>query len=301
MHDSAFHFPVMPATALLLGLGVVLVSLLLLRPVSSGSRLALSSTFTKRLSRKMLARRRGQSFPAADDHTLEDTLFVLPDISRYTQFMTGNRLALGHAQHVIFSLIEAMIDAGMKKLELSKLEGDAALFFTDVGRHTPEAAGEAVIDIFKAFYRERRRLLEANLCPCKACQSISILDLKIFVHRGRAARFEFRGAVDHFGTDVIVIHRLMKNTMTSHRYVMVTDSASDCVEIPIPDRSKQISEHIEHVGEISATAHVIGDDTVAEWSADTDPGSGSRIADLCAKLLQNARTLVSDIVPNRQG
>lgn len=61
------------------------------------------------------------------------TIFLLPDISNYTFFMTSNRFSFGHAQHIIFSLVNAMIESATHKLELSKLEGDAALFFANAG------------------------------------------------------------------------------------------------------------------------------------------------------------------------
>ena len=57
-----------------------------------------------------------------------ETIFILPDISGYTRFMTGSQFSFGHAQHIVFSLINAMIGAATRTVELSKLEGDAALF-----------------------------------------------------------------------------------------------------------------------------------------------------------------------------
>ena len=78
------------------------------------------------------------------------------------------------------------------------------------------------------------------------------LDLKIFVHKGKAARFKFRGSVDHFGTDVIILHRLMKNGVNNHRYVMVTDAAAECIELALHNEPYQIEEEIEQVGSVRA-------------------------------------------------
>ena len=231
---------------------------------------------------------RSKSPPIVEMH---DTIFVLPDISHYTRFMTGNHFAFGHAQHVIFSLINAMIGAASKTVELSKLEGDAALFFVDADRHSADVIGEAVMDIFRAFYQERKRLAEANICLCRACRHINQLDLKIFVHRGQAARFEFRGAVDHFGTDVIVLHRIMKNGVSGDRYVMVTEAAANSINLPRAHEKYGVQERVEHIGSIRASVYKIGDDIVAELSNSAPATPLSSVTETWQKLQQNFRAV----------
>lgn len=228
-----------------------------------------------------------------------DTLFILPDISKYTSFMTGNRFAFGHAQHVIFSLLNAILKAAAPRLELSKLEGDAALFFCDVGALDAAAAGDVVMDIFRAFYGEQARLLEANVCPCDACRHIADLDLKIFVHRGVAARFKFKGAVDHFGTDVIVLHRIMKNGIAGHRYVLITEQAASAISLPAKFACDEVEESVEHIGRIRAQCCELDDDTV---SAMREQGRTRHLAwymDLMAKAAANLRTLRRALIAGR--
>jgi len=230
------------------------------------------------------------------DVPIHDTLFILPDISNYTKFMAGNQFAFAHARHIIFHLIDAMVDAATKTFELSKLEGDAALFFVDAGRHTPQVNGRAVMDIFRAFFQERRRLMEANICPCGACHHIESLDLKIFVHRGQTARFKFRGAVDHFGSDVIILHRMMKNSVEGHRYVMVTEAAADSIDLKAmgfdADFSPlEIEEEMEHVGKVRATVFSLSDAMAAELAKEANVVAPSRVLDLWRKLLENLASL----------
>ena len=57
-------------------------------------------------------------------------LLVVADIGGYTRFLKVHRINLAHAQDVVARLLEAVIDAAAK-LKLSKLEGDAALFYAD--------------------------------------------------------------------------------------------------------------------------------------------------------------------------
>ena len=85
-----------------------------------------------------------------------DTLFVLPDISGNTRFISLNRFAMGHAQYIIF--LNAIIEATADKLELLKLEGDAALFVADANTIEPQAMGRTIVDIFHNFDREKNIL-----------------------------------------------------------------------------------------------------------------------------------------------
>ncbi|MDH3665937.1 MAG: DUF2652 domain-containing protein [Paracoccaceae bacterium] len=225
-----------------------------------------------------------------EKHTY-DTIFILPDISNYTSFMTGSRFSTGHAQHIIFCLINAMVEAATRTVELSKLEGDAALFYADARWHSPETIGKTMMDIFAAFFRERERLAASNICNCHACRSIDLLDLKAFVHRGQTTRFTFRGSVDHFGTDVIVIHRIMKNGVTSRRYVIVTNAAADCIDLPGDLKTHPVQELVEHFGQIHATVYEIDDERMAEMSRLSPEKPPSVLKSSMGKLAENLRTL----------
>ena len=224
-----------------------------------------------------------------------DTLFIFPDISGYTRFMTGSEFSFAHAQFIIFSLINAMISAATKTVRLSKLEGDAALFYADATRLSAEEMDKTLYRIFTAFFSERQRLIDANACPCRACQSIRDLDLKIFVHRGEAARFEFRGSVDHFGTDVIVLHRLMKNNVDDRRYVMVSEAAARSVDLSFGGAPDHVREAIEHVGQVSATVYHIDGRTVEEMIKASSLERRSSAADFTAKLRGNLAAAFSKL------
>lgn len=227
-----------------------------------------------------------------DDASMRDTIFILPDISHYTRFMTGSEFSFAHAQHVIFALINSMIIAASRTVELSKLEGDAALFFVDADRHPPERIGQCVLDIFAAFYAEQARLIETNMCACRACQSIQDLDLKVFVHRGEAARFEFRGSVDHFGVDMIVLHRLMKNSAKADRYVMVTDAARSLVAFPVAMPSAPIEEDLRGYGRVTGRVFALDDDLAATLAAAPPVGpTPSRWRETCLKLRANLESI----------
>jgi len=198
-----------------------------------------------------------------------DTLFILPDISGYTKFMAGKHFTSETSQFIVFSLINAMTKASKNTLTLSKVEGDAALFFVDAQRHSPQKMGETLVDIFNAFCIERDRLMNESLCSCKVCEHIKTLDLKIFVHRGHAARFEFRGFIDHFGQDLIILYRMMKIKVSSRRYILITDAACNLVELPDAENSSHLDLQIVDIGHIGANKFELTEQVLKKWKERT--------------------------------
>lgn len=292
MHEMPAHMIPVWLVALLIAALTAFVLLAFLR--SAPRPLSVSEqSWSKRLLSNHLTDQ-GQPWTTTVSTVPQDTIFILPDISNYTRFMTGNRFAVGHAQHIVFSLINAMIEAASSRLELSKLEGDAALFYVDADKYSPEEIGDTVLDIFRAFFRQQRQLIASNICPCSACSHISMLDLKIFVHRGDAARFEFRGSIDHFGTDVIVIHRLMKNGATSKRYVMVTDNAASSIALPRKLEQWELNESHDHIGQIGARVFELGD-TLTEEIANQDQIARprNRVRETVSKLTRSRKAAFS--------
>lgn len=288
MHDASNHMPMMWVALLATVVLVVAIVTFFARRAPEQQLLIADIAGNQPALWGKISGAASWSVPA-DTVTAHDTIFILPDISNYTSFMTGNRFASGHAQYVVFSLINAMIEAACRTVELSKLEGDAALFFVDSKKLTGTEVGNTVMDIFAAFFRERARLIESNICPCSACSQIKDLDLKIFVHRGRASRFEFHGSIDHFGTDVIILHRMMKNSVRGHRYVMVTDAAKSCIDLPGEFDTFKLTEEHDHIGKVSASVFRISDAMALTFSQ-LDQVRSSWSSDLASKLQQNFMT-----------
>jgi len=88
--------------------------------------------------------------------------------------------------------------------------------------------------MFDAFAesRERIRAQRAN-CSCEACSNITKLQLKAFMHCGEIAIKQLRGFTELAGEDVILLHRLLKNDVEGHEYVLLT--AAVCALWPQAD------------------------------------------------------------------
>jgi len=146
---------------------------------------------------------------------------LIPDISGYTEFMTTTELT--HASHAINHLIDAMLEAVGDKFEVSEIEGDAVLL---VRKGVPPSRKELVdtcLSIFNAFHFRRKFMQQRTICPCGACQAIINLTLKFVVHYGPLAEMKVGRFIKQSGTDMIVAHRLLKNSIDSSEYLLITE------------------------------------------------------------------------------
>lgn len=186
-------------------------------------------------------------------------ILVIVDISGYTQFIRTQKLSAIHAEEIIFDLIEAVIDHADYPLTLNKLEGDAAFLYAEV---TVDNQVEVARDVarqsrefFKVFYERARALsTERADCDCDACQRIFDLRLKAILHSGEVVFKKIRQFEELAGEDVILIHKLLKNSVPANEYILVTEPfyrlVGDFNDLPSETRI----ENCDYLGEV--TVHV---------------------------------------------
>lgn len=159
---------------------------------------------------------------------LKKVVLVIADVSGYTQFIKFNKTSLLHAEEIISQLLETVIDKADYPLVLNKLEGDAAFMYAEVGDAEAEAVRDVVQQVqafFAAFHTKVQELSNGrSACPCDACQRIRNLQLKAVVHTGVAAFKKIRQFDELAGEEVILAHRLLKNTVPSHEYILMTEA-----------------------------------------------------------------------------
>lgn len=154
---------------------------------------------------------------------------VIVDISGYTQFIRSQKLSAVHAEEIVFDLLEAVIDHADYPLTLNKLEGDAAFLYAEL---TDENQTEITRDVLKqarefftVFYERARALsTERADCECDACQRILDLRIKVVLHAGEAVFRTIRQSEELAGEDVILIHHLLKNSIHSNEYILMTEA-----------------------------------------------------------------------------
>lgn len=189
---------------------------------------------------------------------------AIADISGYTGYLAGSELE--HAHDVLADLMRTVVGSLRPRLKLIKLEGDAAFAYALEGKVDGLALMDVVEGCYFTFRRRLRDIRQATTCPCNACLSIPSLNLKVFVHSGEFVRQRIAGHEDLMGTDVILIHRLLKNTVSqtlaSNGYGLFTAACVAAMGVdPVAHVMREHRETYEHLGEVQSYVH----DLEARW------------------------------------
>lgn len=178
-----------------------------------------------------------------------NALLVIADIGGYTRFMSLHRLSLAHAQENTLRLLDAVIDAA-PDLELSGLEGDAAFLY--VTEPTAEALTRSLAGLTQAmhaaFHAEQEKMRSLTVCPCDACHQTGNLNVKVVAHYGEVVLTPRRGGTTLAGVDVILVHRMLKNSVPVAEYVLMTEPVHALAGAPFSERATAIDEELEGLG-----------------------------------------------------
>jgi hypothetical protein len=229
-----------------------------LRPGANG---LVSSSFPTWVEAPVLGPSRwGRTMDEISEGVVEGYL-LLADISGYTEFLTGTELEHSHA--IVTELTKLIRATLTPPMRFVKLEGDAVFCFA------PRDAfpnGELLVELVESCYfdfsNRLSNMTRSTTCPCDACQEIGTLDLKFVSHFGSfIVDHDEDGRVDLAGPDVILVHRLLKNTVIESggpsSYGFFTDPCATCgsPEFTLPRHA----ESYESFGEVTGVVQDLGE------------------------------------------
>jgi class 3 adenylate cyclase len=192
----------------------------------------------------------------------ERVVLIIADISGYTRFMLANQEALAHGQNIITKLLESIIREVEIPLEVKEIEGDAVFLYAvkpndaKAWAETRQLIGRKLVSFFESFSRAIMAASEFALCKCPSCQNIDQLKLKIVVHSGEALFHKVGRFSELSGVDVILAHRLLKNSIPSDEYVLMTESAYNDIAFPTDVEVTRGEERYEGFGLISTFTYL---------------------------------------------
>lgn len=161
---------------------------------------------------------------------------LIPDISGFTEFMTSTELS--HSSFAINMLIDAIINAVENEYEVSEIEGDAVLLIMKGEAPSQQQVQDTCFKIFNAFHYKRKWMQQHAVCPCGACLAITDLTLKFVVHYGPLAEIKVGRFVKQSGPEMIVAHRLLKNSIANNEYLLLTEKL---LKQGIPQEASELS------------------------------------------------------------
>ncbi|HJU52569.1 MAG TPA: DUF2652 domain-containing protein [Acidimicrobiia bacterium] len=184
---------------------------------------------------------------------------VISDLSGYTGYLRDTELE--HAQNVLADLTETIVSHLRPALRIIRLEGDAVFGYALTTNIDPSILLDAIDSTYFAFRSRLRNIEHATTCRCNACVQIPLLDLKFVAHFGDFVRSRVAGHEDLTGTDVIVVHRLLKNSITEklglRGYTFLSEACITALELD-PD-ALGMNEHREQYGDVGVVAGYVID------------------------------------------
>jgi len=177
---------------------------------------------------------------------------LLADISGYTSFVAGTEL--DHSHEILSDLLETICVQIEKLLTIHKLEGDAVFAYAPESKIT---RGETILELIESTYaafRDRQvDIHRSTTCTCLACKGIPSLDLKFIAHHGDYIMQQVRDIREMVGSDVNLIHRLLKNHVSDatgwKAYMMFTEPCLAHLELNLEGVYEQM-ESYEHLGTV---------------------------------------------------
>ena len=198
----------------------------------------------------------------------EPACLVIADIAGYSGYLAG--VELDHAQDILADLIDTVVGALRPTFKLAKLEGDAAFVWVPTDTVDGPGLQDVIERCYFAFQRRIRDIRRASTCECNACTRIPGLDLKFVAHHGSVARQRMAGREELVGTDVVIVHRLLKNRVGEDlgvlAYALYTDTLVGAMGLddPVAAGMRAYRGTFESVGEVAGWVTDLG----AAWQAE---------------------------------
>jgi hypothetical protein len=197
---------------------------------------------------------------------LTTELLLIADLSGYTGYVAGGEPE--EAPLIAGDLVETLVDSLVPPFELAGLEGDAAFLHLDPARTDGAGLLASIGGSYDAFRRRVESLRLGTSCDCSACRTVPQLDLKFFAHVGTVLRQRIAGRDELAGRDVVLVHRLMKDSAPAQSgatsYALLTDAVVEALRIdPVAAGLQPVRQEYEHLGAVPG--YVL--DVRAAWEA----------------------------------
>ena len=186
------------------------------------------------------------------DINQQQAFLFMPDISGFTQFV--NQTEIEHSTHIIQELLETIIDANHLNLELMEIEGDAVFFFRNGEIPSINEIIQQSKTIFAKFHKHLANFESHRICQCGACKEAYKLTLKFIAHAGIVGSYYVRNHFKLIGKDIIILHRLLKNSIPESEYLLFTEPFFGILErenlnlqqLSVVDKSEEFDGTILH-------------------------------------------------------
>jgi hypothetical protein len=148
--------------------------------------------------------------------------FCIPDLTGFTKFMTSTDSDF--SQRVITNILNKLIAANILDMNVAEIEGDA-IFFYRTGRlpAISKVAKQCKL-LFQIFNTVIDSYIQTESENYQKYLANNQLGLKIVIHHGQTAITKIDNRTKLIGEDVILVHKLLKNSVPVPCYILLTNN-----------------------------------------------------------------------------
>jgi len=166
----------------------------------------------------------------ADSIKVGEGIIIIPDISGFTEFVSNICIEAG--RYIIYELLSTIIEHNLMGMNVSEIEGDAILFYQFGKRPGREEVLRQYEIMLNAFNHK--------LAQIEAVLGYSLqLSLKLVAHYGEFSEYQIGKFKKLYGPTVVKAHTLLKNSVKSRTYALLTDQLTGADEPSISDRCER--------------------------------------------------------------
>lgn len=151
---------------------------------------------------------------------IKGAFFCVPDITGFTKFISTTELSF--SSRFIPGLLRRLVNANIINMNVGEIEGDA-IFFYKTGRlpavNTVAKQCQLFFQTFHSYLKLTEKEDPENFQKYLAHGQMG---LKIIIHYGEIISANIKGRTKLIGQNVIIAHRLLKNSIAESEYVLLT-------------------------------------------------------------------------------
>ncbi len=146
--------------------------------------------------------------------------FCVPDITGFTRLIATADIEF--SREFIPGLLRRLIDANILSLQVGEIEGDAIFFYRTGRLPDSKRVMKQCLRFFDVFNRYITQLQKSHPEEYERHLSGGQVGLKVIIHYGCTCTANIKGRTKLIGTDVIIAHRLLKNSIAADEYILFT-------------------------------------------------------------------------------
>lgn len=174
-------------------------------------------------------------------------VLLLADISGYTDLLTSAQAEF--SAKIVHHITDRVFRGTTPAFIVNEIEGDALFVYApgEEGAALYRATLQQLEAYADAFYHAMEELKAAETSESQVLERIS---MKFIVHFGEFVVNEIGPFVKLVGSDVILAHRLLKNSVSSDSYFLFTRSFLALNPEPEQAKTKPLFEQVKYFGNV---------------------------------------------------